>query len=344
LRDFEDPARLRDLEGALRDRDAAVREAALAALARLREAAADARRSLAAALDDPRWTTRLAAARALASMADPEAVDLLVARLPKEEGRLKSDVAGLLRALTGQAFEEPEGWTWWWKENRAAYAGGGKTLVPPGEGAPPPPAGEGEGVSYYGITTRSRRILYVIDVSGSMTKPGASSPDVPKVDEAKKELLRSIRTLEAGSAFTVFAFHDAVRKWKPGLVKATPEAREEARRWVEALDASAWTNTHAALEEALRASVADPRNSMGEDYGLAADTIFLLTDGSPTTPTGAVKDGAGRPVWPAVLEAVRGWNREKRVVIHAIGVGPAINASFLSALASENGGTFVTVK
>ncbi len=329
----------------LRDRDPSVREAAVGALARIRPREEETLRTLAASLADERWTVRLAASRRLADIASPGAVDLLVGRLPAEEGRLRQDLADLLRGLTGQNFgPEPEGWAHWWGENRAAVVSGALVLTP---GAAPPPPAEGPGgesVSYYGITTRSKRILYVIDVSGSMERPAGPASKASKVEEAKKELLRSIRSLDAGSAFTVYAFHDTVSKWKPGLVKATAAAKDEVRAWVGSLGAASWTNTYAAMEEAIRASAADPRNNMGEDYAAVADTIFLLTDGAPTTPGGGLRDAKGNPEWQRVLGAVRDWNREKRVVIHAVGVGPEINGEFLSALARENGGEFRTVR
>ncbi len=331
------------LRSALKDRAPQVREAVLAALGKAGSREKETLDSLAAALEDPRWTVRLAAARRLAALGVPESVDLLVARLAKEDGRLRRDIAEILRALTGQRFGvEPEGWTHWWKENREAYASGTKVLAPPGTAAPP--AAEDSGpVAYWGITTHSRRILYVLDVSGSMSEPGTGE-EGGRIDDAKKELLRSLRTLDAESAFTIFAFSDAVRKWRPRLVKATPENREDARRFVDALCADSWTNTYRALEEALRASAADPRNNMGEDYGLVADTIFLLTDGAPTTQGGKLADASGRQEWVRVLEAVRDWNREKRVAIHCVGVGTAINTEFLGTLARENGGKFVHVK
>ncbi len=334
------------LRSALRDKDPQVREAVLAALGRAGAREKDVLDALAAALDDPRWTVRLAAARRLAVLGVPESVDLLVARLAKEDGRLRRDLSEILRALTGQRFGvEPEGWSHWWKDNREAYASGAKALAAPVPGAPPPAedAGAAGSASYWGITTHSRRILYVVDVSGSMTEPGASAEGA-RIDDAKKELLRSLRALDGASAFTIYSFSDAVRKWRPGLVKATPEAKEDARGFVDALDATNWTNTFGALEEAFRSSAADPRNNMGEEYGLVADTIFLLTDGAPTTPAGKPRDAAGREEWVRVLEAVRDWNRDKRVSIHCVGVGAAINADFLSALARENGGRFVQVK
>jgi uncharacterized protein YegL len=128
------------------------------------------------------------------------------------------------------------------------------------------------------------------------------------------------------------------------IFEASDETKARALQWIEKLDAAAWTNTYAALEEALRVSVADPRNDMGKEYGLFPDTIFLLTDGAPTGPTGKTKGDAGEPEWQRVLQGVRGWNRGKRVVINAIGIGPTINGNFLTTLAQENGGKYVHVK
>jgi hypothetical protein len=340
-----DPNVIRSVRGALKDRDPQVREAAVRALSLLRPKEDETLKDLAASLEDSRWMVRLTAARRLAERGVPESVDLLVARLAKEDGHVARLLGELLESLTGQRFgAEADGWRHWWQDNRAAYASGAKALTP---GAPPVArAGEdggGDPANYYGIPVKSRRILFVIDISGSMNKPG-SDPKATKVDEAKRELLRCIKTLDGGSSFGVFAFGDTVKKWKPGIVKAAPEARDDAKRWIDALVANAWTNTYAALEEGLRISAADPRNNMGEDYGTFADTIFLLTDGSPTDPSGKAVDAGGKPEWPRVLEAVRGWNREKRVAIHCIGVGPEVNDQFLSTLASENGGTCVRVR
>ena len=333
------------VRGALRDRDPAVRVAALASRAGLRKGEEGILRDLEAGLRDERWTVRLGAIRAVAAVGSPEAVDLLLPALARETGKPRADVAALLRGLTGQRFgSEPEGWTHWWRENREAFVTGERILTP---GAPGPdragdgPSGEAD---YYGITVESLRILFVIDVSGSMESAGNAEGGTPKIDEAVKELLRCVGNLDPASFFTVYAFDDAVRKWKPGLVPADAAAREGVSAWARALQAASWTNTYAALEEALKASAADPRNNMGADYDRAADTIFLLTDGAPTTPGGRPRDAKGNPEYLRVLEGVRQWNREKRVAIHAVGIGEEINSEFLSTLARENGGTFVRAR
>jgi hypothetical protein len=339
-----DPVVIRSVRGALKDKDPQVRAAASKAVSLLAAKEEETLRNLAASLEDGRWTVRVAAARSLADMAIPGAVDLIVARLAKEQGREAQLMGTLLEALTEQKFgTEADGWRRWWEENRAAFVSGAKTLAP-GAGSASPTASRSDERNYYGIPIESKRVLFVIDLSGSMLKPGATDAKMSKEAEAKRELQRCLKTFEANSAFGVFSFSDSVRKWKPGIVKADAAAKEDARKWIEAQAANGWTNTWAALDEAIRASAADPKNDMGEDYGLFADTIFLMTDGSPTNSTGQAQDPTGKPEWPKVLEAVRGWNREKKVAIHCIGIGAEVNDTFLSTLASENGGSYVRVR
>ncbi|MHC4820518.1 MAG: HEAT repeat domain-containing protein [Planctomycetota bacterium] len=335
-----DPSSRPHLVKAMDSRDPDLRTAALKALTLLRREAERDWASLAKPLSDEQWTVRLAAARQLAFSATVTAVDLLIQRLPHETGRLREDFALLLRSMTGQKFGvEVEGWRHWWSENRESYTTGEKALE---AGSTDADAGAGDtgAVTYYGITTYSQRILYIIDVSGSMNEAGRN-PDLMLVDEAKAELKRSLKMLGSGASFTVFAFDDAVRKWKPRLVEAKKGAKNDAITWVDRLLGSSWTNAYAALEEGIRISAAGDIES---DYGGAADTIFFLSDGAPTTPEGKLTDHKGDPEAVRVLKAVSQWNSEKRVVIHTIGIGPSPDTRFLGRLARDNGGRYVRVK
>ncbi len=64
-----------------------------------------------------------------------------------------------------------------------------------------------------------------------------------------------------------------------------------------------------------------------------ADTIFFMTDGTPT---------AGKLLDPdRILETVAEWNRTAQLTIHTVAVGDECDAKFLEKLARENGGQFV---
>jgi predicted protein tyrosine phosphatase len=85
--------------------------------------------------------------------------------------------------------------------------------------------------------------------------------------------------------------------------------------------------------------VADSNTNIFDAIELAykdpeVDTIYLLTDGEPTT---------GRLVAPEdILDEVLRWNRQRQIVIHCIGIGT--DADLLKRLAQESGGTYKQVK
>lgn len=289
-------------------------------------------------LDDARWLVRAAALSALERTPSKEAIDAIVARAPKEEGRLRDDCLRILKALTGaDVAKSPEAWRQWWEANREGWKG------------PPPPApknptadqmakeaGKDAGkTGFFGIETSSRRLCYVIDISGSMLEKAFDKGKETRAETAKAELARAIRALEDGSQFSLVMFASDVRVWKTDLVVASAETKKEACAWVEAAPVVGATNTYGALEaafkigEPLKAKPADPY----ADPKL--DTIILLSDGKPTN---------GRTTRPdEIRAAVRDWNKRRRVTVHAIAFGKDADFDFLEGLAKDTGGQFTSL-
>ena len=108
--------------------------------------------------------------------------------------------------------------------------------------------------------------------------------------------------------------------------------REDAIRFFRMTAPHGTTNILDALREAFRIAGS---GATKKDAPVVVDTIYLLTDGSPTDERGFPED-AGR-----ILAAVRRWNALGRVTIHTIGVGNDLNKPFLERLAKDNGGTFL---
>lgn len=136
--------------------------------------------------------------------------------------------------------------------------------------------------------------------------------------------------LDEKKSFNMVFFGHRVVRWQGGMVPADKAALERAKRFETEVEPSGGTNIHDALETAfaMAGTAAD-----GKNYASAIDTIYFMTDGTPT---------AGKLVKPPeILAAVRGWNRTARITIHVIAVGDACDASFLESLAAQNGGTFV---
>jgi len=324
-----DPSAIKPLRRLLSDKAISVRGAALLSLGELR--AEVALPDILKRLKDNAWPVRAAAVKALGKLAAKAAVGPLIDAMEREEGRLQKDIANVLEELTGQRFGvNVEGWRGWWKDHAGEFGGeaGGKLGGHAKRG----------GVSYYGIETFSNRIVYVIDVSGSMNgshaMPGREVKDgeTKKVDAAKRELIRSLKTIPKKGRFSIVVYNDLIKVWEAKLIPATKSNKKKAEAFVNGLTAAQSTNIYGALEAVFKMA---GMGANDKHYDLAADTIFLLTDGTPTKADGTI-DSTDK-----ILVACREWNRLKRVTIHCIGIGRAHNGRFMAQLATENGGKYV---
>lgn len=282
-----------------------------------------------AAVSDPSWVVRAAAIDVLRTLHEPAAVPVLIALLAEDGlGRLREDACRALRSLTGEPhgpYHQP--WADWWDAARP-------TFEPPRRPAPmsalvAPPTG----VTFYGISTFSERVVVAVDVSGSMAEKAAAGGRAAterKIDVARRELAAALDGLDARrSRFGVVLFDRGVRRFGAGLVKADPAGRGAARAWVEAHEPAGETNLYDALREAFRLAggLDGPLPPAG-----GADTVFLLTDGKPTA--------GGVVATDRIVEAVARWNRAARVTLHCVGVG-AHDAGLLQAVSTLTGGQYV---
>ncbi len=300
---------------------------------------------------DERWQIRAAVIAALGRIGSPEAIQPLIDWLRKEEGRLRGDLASALKVLTGKDLGVyPDRWQEWWDLNKAGFkpprpADEADPEAEPAEGGdepgdeppeeepeapPPPPAGE-DHPSFYGIDILSKRIIFVIDISSSMTEPvKANNPARTKVDVAKYELRNAILALPDDAAFNIIFYHHEVSQWRKGMVKAESKERKKAVKFVDDMVADGNTNIHDALKLAFHIVGMGARD---KNYEVGADTIFFLSDGKPNR--GEITD----PV--QILEEVKRWNNLRRVKIHTVGVGDGHAVAFMQALAASSGGTYV---
>ncbi len=287
--------------------------------------------------DDSSWRVRAAAIQASVEKKNPYAVGYLIVRLRKEKGRLFDDVLKALKAITGVwKGESISMWEDWFK--RSEYANKGKIVLKPRKDVP----GNYTKITYHGIRTHSKNVVFIIDTSASMKErcdPKALKGSYVKPDEkfvgntrmelVKWELTRCILRLDSNTSFNIIAFSTDVRKWKKRSVFATQSNKKAAINWVKGLTPDGRTNTWGALLAAFGCrSFADGRfraNPLG-------DTIFLLTDGDPNE--GELDDP------DEILAGVKELNRYHKIVIHCIAVG-RFNKAFMQKLAEENGGEFV---
>lgn len=283
---------------------------------------------------------RVEAASALARMAQGRAILPLIDLLEVERGQAAVAVSRALETITSQRHgTSVSTWRAWFKAEGARFVSGAEPL---GRGRPGERRSASGGTSsYFDIPQDGKGIVYVIDCSGSMqreiqlrtgqTTAGGEVPTTTRMEACKAELIRALGSLETGKAFNIVWFNDMVHAWQPRMVKSDTATVAAAQAWVRELGPSSSTNIHDAVQ---RAFAFVGRGASDRYYGTEVDTIFLLTDGSPTRPDNSPDST------DAILVSVRQWNALKRVVIHCIAIGKELNAGFLRQLADENGGEY----
>ncbi|MCE9636573.1 MAG: HEAT repeat domain-containing protein [Planctomycetes bacterium] len=378
-----------------KSKDVAVRFEVLRALARLGGKGAQAR--VLPFLADADWHLRMGAAEALGFTGSPEfipdltklivrteepivaetaveaiarigtkdAIDPLIASLKvgRLRARQKARVAltGLAKSLYKQEKDfsvDPMAWSVWWGKVQRGVD-------------PDDPTFKGsDTTSYFNVPIHSDRVLFILDVSGSMNWPDAPRDSgirpadwrERRIDVAHKEMFKALRDLaksnqgrapkklkkgetsdspdqvsedgtEPPTMFSVATFAGVVTPWQKQALVASSENVELAIAWLEKQLPRGGTATYDALE-----------------FGIAQDnidTIFFLSDGVPSLGKYEERE--------TILAEVRKLNRFKRVTIHTIaliiGLSPIESArkyedpddmaDIMSRIAGENQGGFV---
>ena len=254
------------------------------------------------------WPLRVAVIRALSRLHRKECVELLVERIDKEEGRMLAEIVDALRGLTGKPFGYAPGqWKEWW-------AGAKESFEPPDKAAALLASQAGM-TTYHGVPVLSNRIVFLLDISGSMSELSGSES---RIDQAKKELQRVLSQLGSGAQVNMVFFDERIEPWKKGLVPIKANLKE-AHAVVQKVAPRGQTNIFDALEFAFA--------------NKEADTIYLLSDGDPTN---------GRVIDPDdILREVHKLNRLRQIVIHTISFGAS---RFMRELAAENGGQYIEIR
>lgn len=324
-----------------KEKDATVKGKLIAALAAVRDVELTTW-LLEAALVDESWQVRSRAIHALATLRSREAIPVLIERIGLVEGRELTDLGDSLQSLTGMDFHgNMELWRRWWSDNEDSFAVSELPEVYDSSKA----AEESIGVTFFGISTDSRRVLFVLDLSGSMNfamvprdnpEDEAGKPfDMPQGDEpsrlavAKTELLRALGGIDQGSVFNLVMYASDVWTWKDELVEMEDDTRAAVATYLEDLKAVGATNLYSALEVALDLAGADADEKWEEPE---IDTIFVLSDGRPSV--GLSIDAE------EILALVKERNEAAGITIHTIGLSGAQDAYLLRSLAEQNGGTY----
>jgi HEAT repeat protein len=316
----------KDIQAWVGSRDAVRRQAAARALAL--KPGPEAVQRLAQLLQDNQLPVRLEAARSLGAVRRTDALEILITQA-EHPSRLTADlVQRTLTALTDQEFGPTVStWTRWWKDHQAEFAMPNAEIVTQRliELRSPVDEDERTGASFWGLPIVSRRVVFVLDTSGSMlakfamaSKYGATKGT--RLSAAKAQLIGALRMLPDGTLFNIITFDTRGDRWKEDMVVLGDATRVESRKWVEGLRTRGATNVFDALDKAF--ALKD------------VDTIYLLSDGRPYG--GKIDD-------PLLLrDEIKAWNATRRIPIHAVSLGGDV--VLLRRLAEDSGGVFRLVK
>jgi Ca-activated chloride channel family protein len=153
-----------------------------------------------------------------------------------------------------------------------------------------------------------RDMVMILDTSGSMRGV--------KMEQAKKALKYCLNNLGPKDRFALMNFATTVNKYKDGLLENTADQLEQARKWVDRLEATGGTAINDALAAGLELRTKDESRTF---------TLVFFTDGQPTV---------GETNIDKILKNTLAKNTAN-TRIFTFGVGDDVNATFLDKLADE---------
>ena len=152
---------------------------------------------------------------------------------------------------------------------------------------------EAGSTTFYGLRLDSDRLVFLVDMSGSMWKENGDST---RKEQVEVELAKALRGLPESTMFNLIPYASDPGPWEDSLVQATPKNVEKAVKWF----ANNTQRGRGDLWSALVPVLNDP----------SVDTVVILFDGAPSG-----GDRWNVELWRWLLQDQ---NRFRGVVIHAV--------------------------
>lgn len=207
--------------------------------------------------------------------------------------------------------------------------------------------GAGGKISFLGNTATAKHVVFVVDVSGSMSASmnvGGSS--MSRFDLLKRELNKSISALAAGTAYQVLFFSDFA--WPHDTVDSNDMRALSGYEWKitatsknVSIPRFSYIAANPSNVNKSKKIILDANNPGGTNWGSGLlmalkgsprpEVIFFMTDGNRADEQGWIN---------AVTEEN---SRGKRTIIHTTALGTPDAAKDLAEMARRNGGKFTVV-
>jgi hypothetical protein len=232
---------------------------------------------------------------ALIQFPDKSVVEFFINTIAENEGLNAVQTEEYLALVTGTRQSSASDWKKWWDENKEKLEIKKVTVeemtkklleVKP----------SGEVKEYYGISLLAKRIIFIVDVSGSML---FKNDKETRLDVAKRELTYAILNLPEKTHIEIIDFAGIASLWFGELKVLTKAIKVVIEKRIKGIAAKGGTNTHDSFEKAF-----------GLNENLEA--IYFLSDGAPSL--GSIIDS------DELLDQIYRWNRFRKVQIHSIGL------------------------
>lgn len=175
--------------------------------------------------------------------------------------------------------------------------------------------GIGNGAKFFGIAPSGRRIVYVVDCSGSMNSKYEHEVVKTRFNRVRLELVNSIGQMDVDSEFYVIFFNNEVISMPTEEMQlATKENKEKYLRWVATASAGGGPT--------------DPREALYKALKLGPEVVYFLTDGE------------FHPRINRDLLALHQYHAK----IHTFAFGTNLGEFVLKKLALRNGGEYLFVQ
>jgi len=210
--------------------------------------------------------------------------------------------------------------------------------------------GNGSGfanVSFFGISGKASKVIFVADISASMNKGEKVGRPYESVI---KEVAKGMSNLTEANEFNIITFAKQAYPYKPKLVRATPQEKEQAIEWFKKLTPSVLRQLKETGKPDMIGDVTDAHLGSRADLALEEALkmkpamIMFISDGIPT---GLKERGA-----PGLIDDVTKWRMKysSQTSINTVFYktsnsekGPECK-DFMTKLANQNGGQFRPVE
>ncbi len=275
-------------------------------------------------LDDKDWRVRVAAAAGMERLWSVEALGALVDRLQKEDGRLVLDIVTVLERMTHKDIGyDAKAWKAWYDAQKETFK-----LPEKGRNAAAPK--EHKTVStFFKVPILSKRVVFIVDCSGSMKNDDEIYKGKRKIDVAMEEFDKALGAMPGDAKVGVIMLSTEATAQKVRSLGPLIELKAGRKKAVDFLKSS-WGK----LEDIKRGR-GDIYDAILEAEEIAeADTVMLLTDGVPTD--GKYIDRQH------FLEALAREHPNRRVAVHAILIGSkGIDEKLMEGTAAATGGIYM---